>query len=721
MVNIINAAPQANLLGIKDESRRVPLIEPEVVPTHLPHVFGFARKGPLDPQLVIGDSLVRMYGAETLDLRGIYATHQTVLIDTVNSQGNSVMFQRVLPEDAPPPASVAWFLDVLVDQITQYERNVDNSLRLDGSGNPIPIVVGNTPVTKTGLSFKWVLKTLPQVNSDGEVITQQMIEEYEAGDTEINIVPVSNVFNSLTPSEGDRINGAGDSSTLYPWIEAEVSHAGEYGNHIGHRLWAATARTQVPVDEGVVNDNLSALYRIQFLERDDAKSTPYVIESNFGEQYVDFSFKEGALNRKVDKDLFADLVIVPSYEDMDSLVAPPKFGPFSRFHIYHQYVQEVSALAHAAEALENPDLSTAEGAEYLINLMSGQDVFGNPYFTLRVLGPSEGGELMSEFATHYAAGGGDGTMTFETFDDLVGHQCENYGDLDAKVLDSAKYPQSVIYDSGFSLVTKKKLLVPIGRRKDMWVVLSTQDVSQRQNTTSEESSMAIALRAAANVYPESEFYGTSTCRAIVIGHSGYLLNSQYKKLLPLTIEFAGKCADFMGAGNGIWNSGFGFDEAPTNQVSRFRDVNSTYKSASVKSNDWTNGLCWVQFFDRRTLFWPAFQTVYDDDTSVLNSAANMMICVEIEKICERSWRQLTGNSKLTVEQFIERSNLLITNMSTNRFDDRVVVVPETYITDADDARGYSYSCKVHLYLNNMKTVGTFTVVAHRRSDLEAAA
>ena len=228
--------------------------------------------------------------------------------------------------------------------------------------------------------------------------------------------------------------------------------------------------------------------------------------------------------------------------------------------------------------------------------------------------------------------------------------------------------------------------------------------------------MAIALRAAARMYPESEIYGTPVCRAVVVGQSGYMIGSQYKGLLPLTIQLADMASKFMGAGDGIWARDKGFDTSPYNQVTMFKGVNCTYKPSQVYDKDWDNGLVWVQNFDRRSQFFPAVQTVYDDSTSVLNSAINMMIAVEMEKVAERAWRQLTGTSKLTRDEFIQKSDELITDMSYGRFDDRVIIQPKTYFTDFDDALGYAWNCDVTLYLNNMMTVGTYTIVARRRSD-----
>ena len=110
--------------------------------------------------------------------------------------------------------------------------------------------------------------------------------------------------------------------------------------------------------------------------------------------------------------------------------------------------------------------------------------------------------------------------------------------------------------------------------------------------------------------------------------------------------------------------------------------------------------------------------MYDDDTSILNSMFNMLIAVELEKVAEITWRQLTGISGLTENQFITRSNRLIEEAVKGRFDNRVVIVPDTFVSEADSQRGFSWGCNIVMYGNNMKTVGSFTIVARRREDLE---
>ena len=681
MSAILNAAPKAILNGVKDESGGTLPVIPEQIPSHLPHIFLFAEKGPLEPQLVSGGTATRVFGAKTFDYRSKYANHQTVLANTVNGNGNAMIVQRMQPEDAAPPATLGLALEVVEEELPVYNRNPDGTYERDQNGDPV-----DSGSTVTGYKARWLLVD---------------VENGELG--------------KATTSAGAMTNGNGDQSTLYPIMELQVADFGEHGNHKGIRLWAPTTKSTTPANEEVIYDQNAFLYRIQMIERPDPKAQPNVVQTIAGSQNVEFSFKEGAINTKVDRELFIDQILLDAYRDLDS--APKQFGPFNGLHVYHDNLETVLDMIYATEAPHHPDWPTeAEDGRHLVNLVGGLDVDGSPYHTLQVSGKSAGGIELTSASNHYARGGSDGTLSLEAFDALVANQVANYGDLEYSFMDSAMWPQSVIYDTGFTLETKKKLLTPIGRRKDMMVILSTQDVSTRQNTAEEESSMAIALRAAARMYPESEVFGTPVCRALVVGHSGYLLNSQYKGLMPLTIELADKASRFMGAGNGIWARDRGFDTAPYNQITMFKDVNCTYKPQNVYDKDWDAGLVWVQNFDRRSLFFPAVQTVYDDPTSVLNSAINAFIVTEVEKVSERAWRRLTGTSKLTREQFIERSNALIAELTEGRFDDRVIVVPNTYFTDFDEALGYSWSCDITLYMNNMMTVGTFTIIADRRAN-----
>ncbi len=60
-------------------------------------------------------------------------------------------------------------------------------------------------------------------------------------------------------------------------------------------------------------------------------------------------------------------------------------------------------------------------------------------------------------------------------------------------LDIGRFPQSVLYDSGFSIDTKKAFFKVLSARKDVYVVVGTQDSSLPQNTQTDESSIALSV------------------------------------------------------------------------------------------------------------------------------------------------------------------------------------------------------------------------------------
>lgn len=699
MSAIINAAPLANLQGIKDVSSRPPVIEPEVVPSHLPLFYLYAEKGPTEAQLVHGDSFTTTYGTRTLDPRSPYYNHQSVFANRVLGAGNAIMVQRVIPADAGPKSRLLLSLDIVAEPaIQQYQRNADGTYALDANGAKIP--VSGAGATLPGYKAKWV------VNEFG-----------------------TDAFGAVTSRSGSIVSTDSQQSTLYPIMELEASFVGAYGNNLGLRLVAPTTRSGNPLNDTLASMIQAYLYRFQLVSRADASTSPFVVETLMGEQALDLTFKPGAINTINDTEVSIEDVLLDAYQDLATPGYPKQWGPFGRLKVYQDNLKSVLAMIGAAEAefglLSTEDITAASENLYEVNAFTGVNYDGVPYYTLQLLGPADEGVTFTDNTVLFAEGGSDGTMSFEAFDNIVRQELLNWGSTGTDYLDWARYPVSTLYDSGFTLDTKLAFAVPLGKRKDVWVAVSTQDISAPQNTPAEESSIAISLKTAFRNFPESEIFGTKVCRAVIIGHSGRLISDKYKgpqdNLLPLTLEFAVKCANFMGAGNGVWASGMGFDMPPNNQITLFRDVNATFKAATVRNKDWENGLVWAQNYDRRSLFWPAVQTVYDDDSSVLNGAITMMACVELQKVALRTWRDLSGISKLSAGQFIERSNRLIAAAVDGRFDDRFVIIPETYYTQGDEQRGYSWSCKIKIYAPNMKSVGTFSVEAHRLSDLEAGA
>tara|TARA_B100000700_G_scaffold331198_1_gene462225 strand:+ start:2264 stop:4309 length:2046 start_codon:yes stop_codon:yes gene_type:complete len=680
-MTITSAAPFANLRGINDQSRGQ--LEPvaEALPMHLPMIHLLCERGPTTPVLGIGTALTGTFGEKTFDYTEAYANQATVMANTIQTQGNSIMVQRVVPADAKQ-ARLRLNVEIVAAEVQEYQRGGDGSFVLDQFGQKQP-----TGDIVNGYKVRWFTEPM----AEGELLGQ------------------------ASQSTGDLTGAPEATSTVFPIMEIPAHHVGKYGNNLGFRLYAPTAKSSVEVDGDIIDDQGAYLYRLQIVERPSENSSPLVQQTLTSGQYVEFAFKDGVINPKLDTQLSFDRVVNAAYTDLNTSDGfPAVYGPFGDIEVYQQNIEAVLTALHGAEDAAVGGLGTDM---HSLNFMGGVDYDGTPYHAIEVVGPADGGILLSETATHYLKGGDDGDLSWANFDQLVGDDVANFENSPHNLMDDATYPISAYWDPGYSLDTKRKLLTPIGLRKDIYVVLSTQDITEPQNTVDEDSSTGVALRTAARLYPESAFYGTATCRCIVVEQAGTLNGGNFKGLVPQTVDLAQKVAAFMGASSGIAAAGRGFDQSPTNQITLLRALNNTYKPARVRNADWNNGMVWSQAYDRRSFFYPAIQTVYDDDTSVLNSAINMMFFTELEKVCQRVWRDLSGNSKLTNAQFIERSNALISERTVGRFDGRLTVIPETFLTEDDSNRGYSWSCNINAYGNNMKTVGTFTVNAFRSEDL----
>lgn len=694
---IKNAAPMTIVRGIQDKSTREQLVEAEAVPTHLAKVYVYAQKGPTTPQLVVGASRTNIFGDDTFDIRKSYATHQTVLSNLLNAQGNAQMIERVLPADVGPRANMCLWLDVLPTDVPQYQRGADGAVVLDGvTGQPVPVVGGTT---LPGFKVKWVVTSVTALADESK-------------------------FGGLVTTPGDQTTGGQTpvQSTRYPILQFWASSAGAVFNNSGLRLWAPTELSTNPVNTKALSAMSAYPFRLSVIKRATASESPRAVETQDGEQFIEFTVKPDTLNPLTDANFSLADIFLAKYTNTENNGFPINFGEFGGVKVYANHIASLVAQFYAAEfpnAGAFSDFTGAAGEEWLFNILSGQSSKGVPYFTYLVDTTAVDAVRLSETTNLYAKGGADGTMNETLFAGLVSTAVSEYANPNSRLQDTAVNVESVIYDTGFPLSTKRALCKFIAERKDTAVILSTYDVNGPEMTAAEESSVAVALKTYLQAYPESDYFGTATVRGAIIGRYGRLIGNQYRKKLPLTLEVAVKLARMMGAADGKWKADRVFDRAPNNEVTMFDQVNATFTPAAVRNKDWDLGLNWVQSFSRNSLFFPALKTAYDDDTSVLTSIFTMFACVELQKVGERVWREYSGSVRLTPAQLVERVNAAVEAKTLGRFADMYRVVPAAFMTAADEARGYSWTLPIKLYANNMKTVMTLDIQAYRMTDLVA--
>jgi hypothetical protein len=689
---IVNAAPMVVELGTQDMStRQLPRV-PEAIPQHLPKYYLFTQKGPRTPQLVSGAERDRIFGTPSFDYRTKFANHQTVFANISQAKGNACMIQRLFPDDMGPKSNIVLWLDVLPTKVDLYRRNSDGSIFLDQLSQPQIMGIAD------GYKVKWVV-------------------------TNRSTVADALNFGTATITQGDQIDvAAGLQSQRYPIAEFEVSSEGSWGKDTGIRLSAPTIQSMTAMPTKLLTIEKAYPYHISVIGRVDAQTSPTVTETLFGEQRLMVTLKENVIDPLTDRAINITETFLNSYQNLTDSRYPKLYGTFGKFHVYQSNIETLLTQFHTAEVPyidQYSDFGISPGDKHLFNIISGVSSQNVKYHSFQFIDDTTSTRL-SEATNIYAQGGSDGIMDNTVHARLTSKEVLRYLDPNDELMDLAYHVESVIYDSGFPLATKKDLCAIISNRKDTFVHLATHTAGERALTQSEEMSVAIALRTHIQMYPESDYFGTPVMRGMITGLSGVLRNSPYTDRLPLTAEINSKSSDYMGAGDGRWKNGKHFDGSPGSIVQSMTDVNISYVSATVRNRFWDVGLNWVQTYDRSSYFFPALKTVYDDDTSVLNSYFTAIACCQLNKISNSVWRQFSGVSHLTDVQFADRVNAAVNEKTANRFDGRFVIIPDALFTDMDTIRGFSWTLPIKIYAPNMKTVMTTYIQSYRIGDLATA-
>ena len=293
----------------------------------------------------------------------------------------------------------------------------------------------------------------------------------------------------------------------------------------------------------------------------------------------------------------------------------------------------------------------------------------------------------------------------------------DYADSNSEVQDMAINVESIFYDSGFSYDRKKKLADFIRLRKDTALVVGTYVDGEDPVSISTIRGRATALQNFLKLAPESTYYGTSTCRAVVIGGSGIVRDGTGVRV-PLTYELLDKASRYMGGANGKWDDTQKFDTYPGNSVKLLTSVEPSFIPKGIKPLLWNAGLVWAQPYSRDEFHFPAWQTVYDDDTSVLNNFLTVCACGYLTKLAYQTWRNFVGYSGGSDATFLQEVDADLTARTDGIFGPGFTVICKAEITASDERYGYVWHTTAQIYSPTMKTVNIFTIEAFRASDLK---
>jgi hypothetical protein len=693
--------PRTEALDIDDQS--IPTSKPEKrnSPIHCPLYFIRSPAGPHKADAIIPITSVtaakEILHPDAFDPRKPYFNHQTAMMLKTLAEGNTCFVKRITVT-IPASGSVDWVGPGFAEFILGVEVTIAAA---DNTYKPYIQNANGTYSRDTSSAI-----------SLAGILTLKLVSMDPASYHNVNLnTPINVAATGLTPA-----------TTVYPILRLGASSAGVAGNINGFRLWAANAASRFPTDPEVIADQTALTYRLQLVQKTPA-GVVSMVRDLLGSGEAEFGFKPHMFNYKTDQTLSLRNAVKQWNDDGVNNYTTQVLGPVGYSDVYRTSIEALigrlrdsehtiinAHLVNGVPGILSPLDPTAIDDEYLIDFLTGVSYSGMPYQSFIV------NKLEINFSrnrTYYLTNGTDGDLSDSAYDLAVGAQADISLNLGSPFADSAKYPFTDIYDSGFTIATKKLLMQWCAVRNDLKVTIGTAVANASSLSPDQEYNVGLSLEAAAVQYAESETWGTPTCRITIVGQSGVFISGEYEERVPLTFEWAVKRARYMGADNGVFKGEFKYDEYPLNKVDNLKYISSPHMTNLLKSKLWDSGINYCQTFDESKMFYAGMHTVYPEKRSVLTGDCYVQICCDVKRQSEKVWKILSNNSDLTQAQFIVESNKLLLKFTDGRYDDRVQITPKTTFTADDKNNGFSWTQTVTIAGRVPKTVNQVTIVSKR--------
>lgn len=705
MAQIVTAMPWMYSDGIHDSSSGEQVIARSPSPDYCPITYLFTERGPIADEKVstfVENSGHRdnIFGAKSFDEVEEYATHQTVLSNTLLRNANAHFITRLWPADGGPKATLQLNLHLDVREEPVYKRNTDGSYQRDPLG--APIVDDSKPPIQVAVGL-WTVDT---VEAD------------------------ANKINKLGRATIGNVSPLGPTAKVYPILEKEATWYGEYGNNQGIQIYTNTVNTLESLNMDMVKEVRAFPYRMGLVERENKYTTPKRKQTISGEFALDFCFKPNAYYKRLNKELHLENCYGKAWGSESTTENHPIYGPFGKLVVYQENIDFVLETIYNLEKAVSPDftdinfLGDPKSEKYMINLFCAHTTTGAPLETFRLaditLDPKAVDFTSGNFV--FAQGASNGTMDLTTHEALAVKEMSRFKDNQEEITwNLARYPIMDVVDTGYGLAGKDAVIGCLSHRQQLIVHLCLHTVGLPPLSASEESSLGLYLYTKARNYPESTFHNTETCRAVIYARSGRFLDSTYRKDLPLLFEQVGHNASVCGASSGIWDITKINDIYPGNRLKFFDSLNVDNIPPRQQEVNWNLGIIYPLDYDLNSRQMGPQQTVFPDDTSVLNNYWVVRSMTALYMIGYRLHAKYRGNTKLTrlqLADYIEK-DFDAEVIETRKFGDLVITDRQCVFTAEDIKRGYSWTLVIRVGGKTLKTVQTLALSSHRYEDLQA--
>ena len=388
----------------------------------------------------------------------------------------------------------------------------------------------------------------------------------------------------------------------------------------------------------------------------------------------------------------------------------------------------------------------------LFNIFTGRDVNDVPYFSFDVRDSLMfGGVAVNSESVVYADGGVDGLWSFadgspatlvnlKLLDDAMRNFLNTFGRGKDQLKDILRYPITQVVDTGWSLDTKLAHSNILAARPDIHMEIGTQAVAEKGNVTvdlgpvykgysakaeealssklldgwnwqprltaEQDEAIATRLRTFFSLTPESVFFGTPVMRVHVFGHSGFDVDDTYERPLPGSFDRGLAMARFTGVTG--WDKANDFTENDNRKPMFLKDMSYSYRDEDVADSAWATGMNFLRSHDIVDNFWPAIQSIYPHQDSILANAKFVLVASKCHYYGMEVWRSISGENK-TDEQFKQELEDEAYRIIGGKFTEDVRIVVEAILTEADVARGYSGYLKFHIGVGSPRTKLVYSV------------
>jgi len=651
-----------------------------------------------------------------LDPQSPYYNPTALLISQLSAGGQaSVGIRRVSANKEVSRTAMSAFLQK--HEVPVYERDAAGNFVYDGNGDKIPtgetitvgasLVIKPDPEAKNKRPGQLVRRTIAAIPANGE--TAAVPETYVFPMFE-GICGVGEEYN-----RGGMNMGINSDPMSQRNIAAFVRKTGVYPfqlrtfteNALGIRTYTKTADRREVVD--------FTLFETTY------NNTDFSIARGFGE------FTGTNANRKV----------------------TPRPAPYNSVHVYKENIDVLMQTLYAIEKPHNDTLLEVGSLHYQqMNPFTLTNHNGIPYHAIVSGDPgvvwdmsgavrATGGVLPFYQANGQLPDYVDEIVVDDPFGVLAGvrfpispaqaWQASNHmvkSDMQA-YLDGAetknytKNRQSFWWDVGYSMEVKELALQLLASRKDIIVMLdATVWKPGETNTLGEIYSRATSLVTQARLYPESEKWGTASCRCAINLIEAKLTDEKTGDYFSMNLDLAYAFALFAGNNAGVVRAAFNPDSDDNRNLRTMHSPNIEFEDDPIAANNFDIGALTLRPNDTGGLFRPALITVYSDPDSVLKDLVSVFMCVCIEKIAQDEWNYLTGSTNKSSTTYAADYK----DGVERKCRDRLGGVVRQVVVDASFAEGTVGSRAVmnsigHAWFNKAKYMMNLDLFAYNEQDL----